>query len=218
MHSSSLRGSDFQIIANGKSVRHVDFFSDFRSTTRLGIVAPTRFAVTGNINLLMAHVTAFFDCYRATEEEFFTYPDFYSFQTSKPKTLYGMFDIWPAHKDVLVEKNHSSCIDAITDRAINILAVPEGKRRTNTYKPEQLAAAVRTIDTCYTYSANGTVTSPDLVIRCKMDLLAEWLEIMFDKNGDNHVEKTQWKKNYPDTEYLEQSFRRIELNEALQLF
>ena len=217
MHSSSLRDSDFEIIVNGKTVRHADLFSDFISTRRFGIVAPTHFAVAGSVNLLMAHVTAFFDCYRATDEEFFAYPDFYSFQTSAPKTLSGMFDIWPAHKDVVVENSHSACINAITDRAVNILVVPEGERRTHAYEPEQLAAADRIIDTCYTYATNGTVTSPDLVIRCKTELFTEWFEIMFDKNADNGDERTRWKKTYGDAEYLEQSFRRIELDEALQL-
>ena len=215
MHSSTLRGKDFEIIAGGKPTRHADFFSDFISTRRLGIVAPTRFAVSGTVNLLMAHVTAFFDCYRATTEEFFAYPDFYSFQATETKTLYGMFDIWPAHKDVIVENNHGAYLNAITDRAVNILLVPDDKRKTQSYEPEQLAAAERIIDTCYAYAINGTVDSADLVIRCKTELFVEWFEIMFDKNGDNGQGLSLWKKKHGDAEFLQQSFRRIELNEAL---
>ncbi|MBT4979767.1 MAG: hypothetical protein HOI20_02880 [Gemmatimonadetes bacterium] len=216
MHSSSLRGTDFEIEVEGKPIQHAALFSEFLPTRRLGIVAPACFVVGATVNLLMAYVTAFFDCYRASKKEFFAYPDFFSFQTSETKTRYGMFDIWPAHKDVMVEHSHGACINAITDRAINVLVVPEGERRNHTYEPEQLAAAERNVDTCYTYSSNGKVASPDLIIRCKTELFTEWFELMFEKNADDGEGITQWKETYGGTQFLEQSFRRIELDEALQ--
>ena len=37
-----------------------------------------------------------------------------------------MFDIWPAHKDVLVGTDAVERLNAITDRGVNILLVPDG--------------------------------------------------------------------------------------------
>ena len=37
-----------------------------------------------------------------------------------------MFDIWPEHKDVLVGTDAVERLNAITDRGVNILLVPDG--------------------------------------------------------------------------------------------
>jgi hypothetical protein len=60
MHSSSLRDSDFQIIADGTSVELCHYFSGYSNTKRLGLFAPNRLEGVGAITLVMAHVTAFY--------------------------------------------------------------------------------------------------------------------------------------------------------------
>ena len=210
MHSSTLRDSDFEIIADGHPIEPAGYFRGFTNTKRLGLLAPNRYEGTGAITLVMAHVTAFYNTYRGSGSDFFAYPDYFTFQSTEPIAAYGMFDIWPDHKSVLVEQDPITRLNAITDRAINILLVPDGDPASQEYQRQQLASAERLIDTCYAYSPNGVVADPDLTICCKTEPFAAWSQSVFESIPDGQTA--------PATdEIIEQSFRRISLGEALAL-
>ena len=211
MHSSTLGDGDFEMIASGHSVALAEYFSGFTNTKRLGLLAPNGLEGVGAVSLIMAHVTAFYNTYRATGEDFFAYPDNFTFQSREPKAAYGMFDIWPEHKDVLVGPDAVERLNAITDRGVNILIVPDGPPTPSEYQRQQLASAERLIETCYAYSATGAVADPDVVIRCPADPLADWCKSVCDSVPDGEGGK-DWQGQGP---VLEQSFRRISRQEAL---
>jgi hypothetical protein len=217
MHSSTLCDSDFEIIADSRPIELADYFAGHTNTKRLGLLTPNRCEGTGAITLIMAHVTAFYNAYRAAGEEFFAYPDYFTFQSTEPVAAYGMFDIWPDHKSVLVEQDPIARLNAITDRAINILLVPDGDPASHEYQRQQLAAAERLIDTCYAYSPDGAVADPDLIIRCKAEPFAAWSQSVFESIPDNKQAALQWKTTHGQGQFLEQSFRRIGRQEALAL-
>ena len=129
MHSSFLRGSDFRITHQREEVSHARFFRDLSATDRVGVFAPGGIDGLGACLLLLAHTTAFYDRYRATGDEFFAYPDHYTFQRRTPRASYSMLDVWPGHKDVPVADDVGETLDAILDRAINVLVVPGRERR-----------------------------------------------------------------------------------------
>ena len=216
MHSSTLRDSDFEMIADGHPVMLADYFDDFTSTKRLGILVPHRFEGVGAVALIMAHVTAFYNAYRASGEEFFAYPDYFTFQSRVPKAAYGMFDIWPDHKSVVVGTDAAERLNAITDRAVNILLVPDGPPARREYQRQQLAAAERLIESCYTYAATGSVAEPDLVIRCSADPLVAWCQSVFESVPDHEQAAARWCADCVQGAILEQSFRRISRQEALE--
>jgi len=210
MHSSKLGDSDFEIIACGRPVALAEYFGGFTNTKRLGLLAPNRLEGIGAVSLILAHVTAFYNTYRATGEDFFAYPDYFTFQSRAPKAAYGMFDIWPQHKDVLVGVDAAERLNAITDRAVNILLVPDGPTVPCDYQRQQLAAAVRLIETCYAYSATGAVADPDLVLRCPADPLAAWCQSVCDSVPAGG-RAAGWPGQGP---VIEQSFRRISRRDA----
>ena len=211
MHSSKLGDSDFEMIARGHPVALAEYFRGFTNTKRLGLLAPNGLEGVGAVNLIMAHVTAFYNTYRATGEDFFAYPDYFTFQSRTPKAAYGMFDIWPEHKDVLVGTDAAERLNAITDRGVNILLVPDGPPTPREYQRQQLASAERLIETCYAYSATGAVADPDLVIRGPVDPLAAWCQSVCDSVPDSERGEG-WHGQGP---VLEQSFRRISRQDAL---
>ena len=217
MHSSSLRDCDFQIIANGTSVELDHYFYGYSNTKRLGLFAPNRIEGVGAITLVMAHVTAFYNTYRSNNKEFFAYPDYFTFQSLQPKAAYSQFDIWPDHKNVTAGTNSVERLNAITDRAINILLVPAGAATAHDFERQQLAAATRLIDTCYIYSEDGTLTDPDLVIRCNTDPFDKWIESVFNSIPDGEAAAKTWRSAHNKEDTIEQSFRRIGLQEALAL-
>ena len=211
MHSSKLGDSDFEMIARGHPVALAEYFRGFTNTKRLGLLAPNGLEGVGAVNLVMAHVTAFYNTYRATGEDFFAYPDYFTFQSRTPKAAYGMFDIWPEHKDVLVGTDAAERLNAITDRGVNILLVPDGPPTPREYQRQQLASAERLIETCYAYSATGAVADPDLVIRGPVDPLAAWCQSVCGSVPDGERGEG-WHGQGP---VLEQSFRRISRQDAL---
>ncbi len=214
MHSSELRDDDFAIESGGAPVSLADFFNGHTSTRRLGLLTPQRTEGVGAVALVMAHVTAFYNTYRAAGGDFFAYPDFFTFQSREPVAAYSMFDIWPNHKNVRVGDNPVDRLNAITDRAVNILLVPAGASAEHDFQRQQLASAARLIDTCYLYSPAGTVEDPDLVIRCAADPIAAWCRSVI----DSLPEAERSAHALPDPgDTIEQSFRRIALDEALSL-
>ena len=218
MHSSKLRGEYFHLQWREEEVSHSDCFADFEKTARLGVVAPERVEGAGAITLIMAYVTAFYDRYRAGGEEFFAYPDFFTFQRKEPVADYGMFDIWPNHKNVFVEGGARETAAAITDRGVNVLLVPEGTRKGESYERVQIESARRNINRCFTYSPGGTVTDADLVISCEKDPLQAWALALFDSAPDDDSSRylRRWLDGVDSGSVLQQSFAEVSLTDALE--
>ena len=214
MHSSKLRDSDFAIETDGVPIPLADYFNGYTNTRRLGLLAPDRVEGVGAITLVMAHVTAFYNTCRASTGDFFAYPDFFTFQSRKPLAAYGMFDIWPDHKSVLVGDDPIDRLNAITDRAVNILLVPEGVPSDHEFQRQQLASAARHVDTCYLYSPDGPVAEPDLAICCAADPFADWYRSVLDSVPE--ADRAQ-SSPFGPSKTIKQFFRRISLEQALAL-
>lgn len=174
MHSTFLRGSDFKLTHRGAAVEHERFFGGLRSTDRVGLLAPGGIDGLGACLLLLAHVTAFYDRYRAAGGEFFAYPDYYTFQRRTPAASYSMFDVWPGHKDVPAPAGAGATLDAILDRAITVLLVPDGAGAEARFERVQMASWRRNIRRCYAYAATGCVERPALEVACDRPEPAEW--------------------------------------------
>ena len=218
MHSSKLRGSDFNIHHHGQQIDHATFFSTRTKTDRLGFFAPNAYDGVGAITLIMAYITAFYDCYRSESDDFFAYPDFFSFQRQEPTANYSMFDIWPNHKNVHVSNKANETAAAITDRGINILLVPNTSPSQNTFEPVQQEAIHRNIQRCYLYAPNGQVENPTLKITCTCQPFTNWVHAVFKTLPPNTIPQhilDQW-TNTTDHIHISQSFCEISLEEAIQ--
>ena len=219
MHSSALRGSDFEIELAGVSTSHDAFFGDVRKTTRLGVVAPDRFEGTGAALLVMAYVTAFYDCYRAEGDDFFAYPDFFVFQGQTPMASYGMLDAWPDHKMVYVAPGEMAT--AVTDRAIDVLLLPERTwaMTETSHNRVTLESARRTMTRCFVYDALGSAAEPNLTITCAMDPVSDWVLKVFESVDDSVAAATRdaWLAHVDGMDTITQSYREIEIQEALDI-
>ena len=218
MHSSFLRGSDFRITNQGEEVSHAGFFRDLGTTDRVGLLAPGGIDGLGACLLLLAHTTAFYDRYRATGDEFFAYPDYFTFQRRTPPASYSMLDVWPGHKNVPVAGDAGATLDAILDRAINVLLVPAGSAATTEFAPVQVASARRNIRRCYTYSATGSAEHPTLAVACSRAEPAEWARIVIDSvPPEDSAVRSHWLRVVEGGSIPEQSFSEVPLERALAL-
>ncbi len=217
MHSSFLRGTDFNLNYNGRQLPHADYFTEFESTERVGVVSPDRFGVIGAATLIMAYVTAFYDRYRERKAEFFAYPDFFTFQLQEPVANYGMFDVWPHHKNVFIGGDQNERAAAITDRAVNILLVPEDRTSELAIEPVGLESARRNIHRCYAYATDGTVADSNLTVICSKPELADWVRKVLAsvEPSESPQRRTLWESALTSDGLPAQSFREISLEEAL---
>ena len=218
MHSSFLRGSDFRITLQREEVPHDRFFRDLSVNDRVGVFSPEGLDGLGASLLLLAHTTAFYDRYRESGSEFFAYPDYFTFQRRTPAASYSMLDVWPGHKNVPVGDDAGSTLDAILDRAINVLVVPAGTAGTAEFAPVQMASARRTIRRCYTYSATGSTEHPTLAVACSRAEPAEWAGAVIDSlPPDDSAVRDHWLRVVSGGSIPEQSFGEVPLEQALAL-
>ena len=232
MHSSVLRACDFHLLWKGGAVSHEGFFRDHDCNTRVGLLAPEGTEGVGAVTLAMACVTAFYDRfredydrfregddryregddpYREDTSPFFAYPDFFTFQRRDPVASYGSFDFWP-NKDVRVPEDRNATVAAIADRGVNVLLVPDACIAERVYEPVQLERARRTLLRCFAYDACGEVENPDLTIRCSAQpLLGYATQVVRSANA----EMPEWMTRLEASSTLRQSFRELDLDDAL---
>ena len=220
MHSSTLRSEDFTIRHKEDQVKHAEFFSHVTQATRLGVYAPNGTDGVGATTLIMAYVTAFYNCYREQGGDFFAYPSYYTLQHTRPLASYTMLDIWPQHKDVWVDQNPLALLDAINNRAIDVLLVPEGSTSNPAFERPQLETARQTIKSCYLYAAGGQTTDAELEITVHSKQVLEWSTTIFNDHNRQPItqfasQKEAWIAKIGAAEELTQTFKHITLEDAL---
>jgi hypothetical protein len=165
VHSSEeLRSSSFRIAADGTEMPLTELFEGFDERDRLGVVVLDPCGAVGASALITATVTAFYDIQRSRGPDFFIYPDYFLFHVGVPLGDHSMLDIWPGHKEVVVEDDPERILEAINDRAITRLVVHDGEPADTAFERETLASARDRIATCLAYSPSGRVRDADVRI------------------------------------------------------
>jgi hypothetical protein len=165
MHTSTeLRNDSFSIELDGRRATITDLLAGAGEDGRLGIVVREPCGAVGASLLLLAAITAFYDGQRARSERFYIYPDYFLFHVGRPHGDHSMLDVWPSHKEVLVPDDPDAILEAINDRAITWLVVPDGELATAPRQREALASARDRIVAAFGYSATGRVTDGDVRI------------------------------------------------------
>ncbi len=222
MHTTTLRGPDFELTQDGEVVPYDSYFASFAVHDRLGLIVHDPLDGLGAASLVLAYVTAFYDQRRKQPDDFVAYPDFFTFQPPEDLTSYGMLDIWPEYKDVPLPDGVWPRIATIASRAISILVVPEsncdaslvpGERRHHVIL-DSLRSSVRQ---CYAYAPTGSVSRPDVTIQCTAVSSTDWGLAVIEsahRESDCVKRRHRWEDAYADGS-LTQSFKQIDLETAL---
>jgi hypothetical protein len=126
MHTSTeLRSDSFSIELDGRQATITELLAGVGGHGRLGIVVDEPAGAVGASLLLLAAITAFYDAQRARSERFYIYPDYFMFHVGRLHGDHSMLDVWPSHKEVVVPDDPDAILEAINDRAITWLAVPD---------------------------------------------------------------------------------------------
>lgn len=163
MHTTeNLAQSSFDIALDGRRAGLYDVFPDFDERDRLGVVVRSPCGAVGASALILATVTAFYDIQRRRAADFFVYPDYYLFHVGVSLGDHGMLDIFPSHKEVVVEDDSEEILRAINDRAITRLLVEDiSPSEPELERPTLASVGIRT---AIAYSPGGRVAEPDLIV------------------------------------------------------
>jgi hypothetical protein len=214
MHTTALRSEQFQITVDGHPARIEDVLPGFTEHDRLGIVIHDDLGAAGAGSLILATVTAFYDQLRAAGEEFFAYADYFAFHVGSDHGTLRKLDVYPAHKELVVANDAEQILQAINDRGVTRLLVPDGPLAAPAgpaaeaaLQPETRHSAQRRIRTALVYSPTGQTTNTDVAVRGSAHSDA-YIDAML--GGP----RAQMQTHEPQPA---QSFRRMDPHEALGL-
>lgn len=215
MHTTKeLDSTSFEYRVDGDIVSREAVMPSITSNDRIGVVMGTGIEGLGAGNFILSCVTEFYEYLNETrEEDFFEYPDYYTFQTTSDPADYRMLDIYPDHKNVTVAPIAEQLLQAINDRAITILLVPDVSPTSLDIDNITLQSAYRRIDHCYVYASDGSPNTVDFSIHQPRQPANKWFETTVETlNGDSEVSVP----SFGSDDWIVQQFRQVSLPEALE--
>lgn len=166
MHTAEeLKEATFAVEIDGRRSRASDLLPGFDEHDRLGIVVDAPCGVVGASLWLLAGIYSFYELQRQRGEDFWIYPDFFAFHVARPHGHHGALDIWPPHKEPVVAPEPTALLQAINDRGVTRLAVPDDTSATfDGLEREALASLRGRLRSAVAYSSDGRVANPDVTI------------------------------------------------------
>ena len=165
MHVVTLLKADmFDVEIDGKPASIAQDLPDWNPHDRFGLVIDDALGGIGATHLLQIAITAFYDIKPSRRTELTVYPEIYAFHIGKGYGAHAPYDFWPARREVITSLDHREVLDAINDRGITRLAVPDRAPREVVHRPKEVDAALDRIASAFVYSPSGRVADPDLVI------------------------------------------------------
>ena len=130
MHSSyALSAEDFAVERNGSSEPLDTLWpGGWQPDDRLGVILAQPMDAVGCSNLICGTITLFYDLLREKHGtgNFFRYSDVFLFGVGCEPGDFNQLDVWPLHKFVsILQPSAEAVIEAVNDRRITLLAVPE---------------------------------------------------------------------------------------------
>jgi hypothetical protein len=150
---------------HGRSVTLDTVFPAWQSDDRFGIVVDRPYGLVGASLLVQVAALLFYEVAPERSSRLKRYPELYAFLIDGPKGDLGMFDFYPARKEVIVPRDPAAILDSVHDRAITRLAVIDGQRSDYRYGWDERNTALDRIATAYAYSPSGQAYKADLILR-----------------------------------------------------
>ena len=156
MHMIHLVGSEMFDVQVGDSPATADaVFPNWSASDRFGIVIDEPFGAIGASHLVQLAATLFYDVKPGRRTQRKVYPEIYALHYGQGYGAHAPFDFWPARREVIVQRDPQLLLDAINDRAITRLAIPDRPARPIEHRPKEEDAALDRIVSAFIYDATG---------------------------------------------------------------
>ena len=219
MHSTKiLKSEDFVFMSQDHEIDLTDLIPNFSALSRLGVISHQPTDGINASNLIMACVTEFYNFYRH-QHNFFTYPDYFSFQTSHISIDYSHFDIWPSYKNLQVERNPEKMLQALNNHGIDILLIPYKEPANHKFSPETLSSAKRRIQKCFLYNPEDRLAKHNFTIKRQTAPFYDSILTVINSISDPEFRNqflNQWcEQVHPNGDTIE-TYHQVNIDEALK--
>lgn len=221
----TLKTKDFAFEVDGYPGKLEDVFPHFHAKDRIGIVVKSKGGVIGAGAFLLAAVTRFYDFYRPYlgkgKNQLWIYPEFFVFHVEEYHMDHRKLDVWPSHRELVVENHPEKILEAINDRGITRLIVEDSEPLSDTsmFLSETLNSARQSVLSSVAFSPSGRVKNPNIhVYSCEgaeRHIVDAVTVTDYFSERDKEQLKERRKHMFSDGRVIE-SFRKISLNEAIQ--
>jgi hypothetical protein len=155
----------FEVRQDGHRSSLQAVFPNWIPSDRFGIVIDEPFGGLGASQLIQMATTMFYDAKPSRRTEKKIYPEIYALHYGQGFGAHAPFDFWPARRETILERDHRVLLDAINDRGITRLAIPDRPERDIQHRPKEEDAALDRIVSAILYSPTGRIDAPDFSIR-----------------------------------------------------
>lgn len=231
MHTArQLDSTAFAVRVGGRPATRDEVLPGWHFHDRLGVVMTEPFGAVGASHLIQLAIAAFFDLRPRLRDEVpaghdadAIYPEIYLFHVGGRHGDHSAYDFWPARKETFVAADPRAVLDAVNDRAITRLLVPDGVPAPLEHEYTEAAAARERMRSAFAYSATGRVEAADVEIEA-LDLRAEENPaLVLDPSKRTAALSARTDAQHPDPDLRARSWpvrteaRRAEAAEALEL-
>jgi hypothetical protein len=193
MHTATqMHSSLFGCQVEGRPAGAGEILPGWTASDRLGVVVQEPFGAVGATHLIQLAIASFYDSRperRDTSrigphgESLAVYPDVYLFHVGAPWGDHSGFDVFPRRKEVLVGADPQDVLEALLDRAVTWLAVPEREPLETGFFYTDAAEYYDRVRGAYVYSPTGQVADADVTVIGSRELADGDARAVLDPDG-----------------------------------
>jgi hypothetical protein len=135
---------------------------------RFGIVINDPLGGVGASHLIQLAICAFYDSRPECRAGVNLYPEIYAFHLGQGWGSHAEYDFWPPRRETVVSGSPQDLLDAILDRAVTRLALPEAGSTAlypdGTFDVKEVGALEDRLRSAFVYSSTGRVQSADFAL------------------------------------------------------
>lgn len=154
----------FDIEIDGAPASAADVFPGWHLNDRLGVVIDEPLGGLGATHLIQLAITSFYGAAERRRSELTVYPEIFAFHFGKGRGSHSAFDFWPARREVMLSANPCDLLDAINDRGITRLAVPDRPVCEFEYRPKETDTALDRTLSAFVYEPGGRAKDANIRI------------------------------------------------------
>lgn len=229
MHTTKIiNSSEFTFTIENNEAFFEDIFPEFNEHDRIGVIVKDYCGAVGASVLILSAVTKFYDAHRSQldskEVKTRIYPEFFLFHVGECFGDHQQLDIWPSHREVIVEDNPEKILEAINDRAITRLVVKDiSPNHSVDFLQETLNSAEHRIITTLAYSPTGRVRKADITAKSTLNVEKFVFNTLKESKNLNILSESTYqtlRKNRDSliiNNYIKETYKIISLKQALHM-
>jgi hypothetical protein len=160
-----LRSEMFDVTVDGERSHISGVMPGWHLLDRLGLVIDEPLGGLGASHFVQIAITSFYDAQERRRGELSVYPEIYAFHVGRGHGSHAAFDFWPARREVILSDDPRDLLDAINDRGITRLVVPDRAACPLDFRPKEVDTALDRIESAFAYHPSGRTGNFDIEIR-----------------------------------------------------